>query len=245
MVIPAYNEEDNFRKGVLRLAYKQLARFDFSWEVILVDDGSSDLTYELLSKFAQNHFGFRVISIAHGGKVKALEAGVKKARGRIILLADFDQSTPLSEFLKFKNLFQTSNVDIIIGSRMKGESKRIGDSNWRYLRSKVLNFLVKLVLFRGIDDTQCGFKALKSDVANKIFSKLKVTKLSNPKGGFMGPWDIELLFLARKFNYKIAEVPIRWRYRPSKRLSSLSEIFHFILDIALIKFFDLVGKYDK
>jgi len=243
VVIPAYNEEENFRRGVLLDVKNFLVKQRFSWEVILVDDGSTDQTLKLLSEFSKKNGGFRPINIDHGGKLKALLAGVSKAQGEYILFTDFDQSTPICEFGKFLPYLKDGS-DVIIGSRIGKGSERINDPFFRYFRSRVLNFIIQLVLFRGIGDTQCGFKAFRREVAKKLFKNLEVTHLAKPKGGFMGPWDIEFLFLACKFGYKIASVPVTWQYFHSQRLSTFGEPAKFIVDILRIRLFDLLGKYD-
>ncbi len=166
------------------------------------------------------------------------------AQGEIVLLTDFDQATPMREFDKFWNAFRLKGADIVIDSRVGEGAVRIGDPAFRYWRSRILNLLVKALLFRGVDDTQCGFKAMRMEVAKKIFKKLKVTKLANPKGGFMGPWDIEVLFLARKLGCKIVSIPVTWHYVPSRRLAVFKEPLRFVWDILLIRLFSVLGKYD-
>jgi len=242
IVVPAYNEERNFKRGVLDEIANFLNRQHFSWEVLLVNDGSTDNTPRLLSQFVRNNRGFRQVNIPHGGKFKTISKGVAEAKGEYILFCDFDQSTPISEVNKFLPYFK-NRVGVIIGSRVGKGSERVGDPFFRYFRSRVLNFIIQLVLFRGIEDTQCGFKAFKKNVAIKLFKNLKVTPLAKPKGGFMGPFDIELLFLAHKFGYKIISVPVIWHYFPSHRLSTLAEPLKFILDILRIRLYDWLGKY--
>lgn len=242
VVIPAYNEVENFKRGVLDEIFKYLKSCTFSWEVILVNDGSTDETPTLLENFAKKFSGFRLVNIPHGGKLKAIEAGLDNAQGEVILISDFDQSTPAAEFNKFLPDFE-KGADIVIGDRVARGAKRINDPFFRYFRSRVLNFFIKIFLFSGISDTQCGFKALKATVAKKLLPNLKVTHLAKPVGGFMGPWDIELLFLAKKGKLKIAQVPVIWQYFPSRRLSVISEPARFIFDILRIRQFYLLGKY--
>ena len=242
VVIPAYNEVENFKRGVLDQILKYLKTVTFSWELILVNDGSTDETSTLLENFAQKFVRVRLVNISHGGKLKAIEAGVKNAQGYVILISDFDQSTPISEFNKFLPNFE-KGADIVIGNRVAAGAKRINDPFFRYVRSRVLNFLIKIFLFGGISDTQCGFKALKTTVAKKLLPNLKITHSAKPKGAFMGPWDIELLFLAKKAKLKIAQVPVTWQYFPSRRLSVISEPARFIFDILRIRQFYLLGKY--
>lgn len=243
VVIPAYNEEENFRRGVLKDITNYLAKQKFSSEVILINDGSTDGTEKLLANFVKENPAFRLVNKEHGGKLKAIEVGVAKVAGEVILFTDFDQSTQISEFDKFLTYLK-KGADLVIGSRIGEGSKRINDPFFRYFRSKVLNFIIKIFLFGNISDTQCGFKAAKATVWKTLFSNLKVTRLAKPKGGFMGPFDIELLFLAKKLNYKIVEVPVTWQYFPSKRLSIISEPAEFLFDILRIRLFEILGKYE-
>lgn len=240
VIIPAYNEVGNFKRGVLDQVDQYLRKQRFLAEVILVDDGSTDETGKLLANFSKKHNRFRILKKDHGGKLKAIEAGIGAAKGKIVLFTDFDQSTAISEFEKMLPEFAKS-ADIVIGER----TERIGDRPFRYFRSRVLNFIIQLFLFGGIADTQCGFKAGKALILKKLFENLKVTRLAKPAGGFMGPFDIELLFLAKKLNYKIISVPVIWQYFKSKRLSILTEPARFLFDIFRIRLFDILGKYEN
>jgi len=241
IVIPSYNEKENFLQGTLERVADYLEKQTFSWEVILVDDGSIDGTLTLLSKFIQSHPRFKLMPIKHGGKFKAVAKGIEVAKGEIILFTDFDQSTPIREFEKMKKAFN-KGADLVIGDRVKG--KRVGDPLFRYVRSRIFNFLVQCLLLPGISDTQCGFKAFKATCGKDLFSSLLVSKEPHVKGGYMGAFDVELLYLAKKKGYKIVSVPVEWVYAKSGRLSFV-EPFWMFLDILKIRIFDILGKYKK
>lgn len=236
VVIPAYNEVENFRRGVLGEVFNYLKNQDFSWEVVLVNDGSTDLTFSLLQNFAKSHPGFRVLDITHGGKVAAVTAGVIEAKGETILFTDFDQSTPISELVKVLEEFKSS-ADLVIGERQSTTSW----SFFQNLRSQIFNLVVQLIALPGIKDSQCGFKAFKNKIGKDLFSKLQVTQKTQ-KGGYMGAFDVELLYLARKLGYQIVSIPVRWRYYQSRRLS-FSEPIKMLRDIILVRFYDLLGRY--
>lgn len=251
VVIPAYNEEENFRRGALNKVARFLVNKKFSWEVVLVDDGSKDKTYSLLQKFSKKHKGFRAISIPHGGKVKAVTAGVFAAKGEIVLFTDFDQSTPIDAVDKFLPEFK-KGTDIAIADRYGKGAKRLNDSFDSLLRSKVFNWAVQVFILKGINDTQCGFKAFKTEIARKLFGSLQVYKTSETqkpfisgawKGkAFMGAFDVELLFLARKSGFKIVSVPVIWRREVSKRLT-VSEPIRMFFDVVKMRWLDLLGRY--
>ncbi len=244
VVIPAYNEEENFNNGALSKVAKFLETKRFFWEVILVDDGSKDKTYNLLQKFSKAHKMFRVIKIPHGGKVKAVTAGVFQARGEIVLFTDFDQSTPIESVDKFLVEFK-KGADVVIADRYGKGAKRLNDSFDSLLRSKIFNWAVQFFIMKGISDTQCGFKAFKRDVAKKLFGSLQVYKATEEKDkAFMGAFDVELLFLARKYGFKIVSVPVMWRREVSKRLT-VSEPIRMFFDVLKMRWRDLFGRYDK
>lgn len=233
IVIPAYNESENFKRGAIDQVKEYLSRQKFSWEVILVNDGSTDNTLALLNNFAKKNPGFRVLDIHHGGKVKAVTAGVMDSRGKYILFTDFDQSTPSYEIDKVLKAF-SQGADVVIGKR-KSE-----DMNWTTLqkiRSKIFNLLTQLIVLPGISDTQCGFKAFKNEVGKKLFNMLKVTKYTQ-KDGYMGAFDVELLFLARNNRFKIIQIPVSWKYFESKRLQ-WSEPIKMLRDILFVRLINL------
>ena len=218
VVIPAFNESENFHRGSLDSVVNFLKKQKNSWEVILVDDGSSDNTKDLLLKFSKKHKGFKVLSIPHGGKVKAVAEGVFSAVGEIVLFCDFDQSTPISEISKFIKEFD-DGADIVIGARLEKK----GWSLLQNLRSTIFNLLVQVIVLPGIKDTQCGFKAFKNHIAQKLFQDIKITKHS-AKDGYKGAFDVELLYGARRRGYKISTVPVGWTYVKSSKLSPLEPI---------------------
>ncbi len=237
IVIPAYNEEENFHRGVLEEVYKYLQKQNYLWEVLLVNDGSEDNTLNLFKKFVKDHPGFKVINIEHAGKVAAVSAGVNGAMGEYVLFTDFDQSTPIEEIGKVLEKFK-EGVDFVIGQRNDEDMKW---TLFKKLRSKVFNLLVQLIVLPGISDTQCGFKAFKNEIGKKLFNELIVTKYTQ-KGGYMGAFDVELLFLAKKHKYKISPVKIKWQYFDSNRLSK-SEPLKMLRDVILVRSFDLQGGY--
>jgi len=241
VVIPAYNEAENFKKGYLEEAAQYLKKQKFSWEAVLVDDGSSDQTPKLLKDFAKKNKGFRFLGIPHGGKLAAVSAGIHSARGEIVLFTDFDQSTPLNEVEKMFPHFK-KGADIVIANRYGKDAKRVNDSLISLIRSLVFSWLARLIVVRGIRDTQCGFKAFKRPIAQELFQNLKVHKIEKIQKPFMGAFDVELLFLAQKRGYKIASIPVLWRRVASDKLS-LSEPLQMLIAIIKIRFFDILGHY--
>ena len=154
VIIPSYNEITNLHKGVLDKVERFLGRTKFGYEVIIVDDGSTDGSVEFVEKFIKDNPKFKLVKNSHTGKAGAVTAGMLKASGRYVLFADMDQATPIEELNKL--LPFAENFDIVIGSR---NSTRKGAPWTRALMGKGMIFLRTLIVgLRGINDTQCGFK---------------------------------------------------------------------------------------
>ena len=242
VIIPAYNEEPNFKKGALDQVSKYLSKQQYSWEVLVVDDGSEDSTAALCADFARKHNNFRVIKNPHQGKAETVKAGVRQAKGEYILFTDFDQSTPISELEKLLPFFE--EFDIVIGSRQLPGAKREKEPFYRHLMGLVFNLLVQAIAVRGIWDTQAGFKCLKKDVAKILFEKLKVYgKGKKVQGALVTAFDVELLFIAKKHNYKIKEVPIIWHHEATTRVSPIKDSLRMLRDVLRIRINDLRGVY--
>ena len=208
IIIPCYNEENNLKNGVLNEVYDFLKTQQFTWEVIICNDESTDNSLKIAQDFASKHKGFRVLNLPHGGKPSAVWGGIKEAKYSISLFTDMDQSTPLKELTKLLPFFD-KGFDIVIGSR--GVSRE-GNSLIRRIMAKGFLFGRRLVLLHNIIDTQCGFKAIKTDLAKKIFPNLQFFKdKSDKKGWRVSAFDVELLFMAQKWGYKIKEVEVNWK----------------------------------
>lgn len=244
VVIPAYNEEDNFKRGALEKVEKYLKSQDYTWEVIVVDDGSTDETPQLVEEFTRKHKGFHLIKNPHYGKAHTVTTGVMAAQGKYILFTDFDQATPISEIEKMWPLIE-KGVKVVIGSREGHGARRIGEPLYRHIMGRGFNFLVQLFAVRGIEDTQCGFKLFTNEAAKKLFSKLRVYKEQKVKDAFTGAWDVEVLLLAKKFGYKIAQTPVEWRHIKTSRVNPVKDSLRMLRDILLIRWNDLRGEYDK
>jgi len=242
IVIPCYNESENLKRGVLDEVYDFLKKQDFSWEVIVSDDGSTDDSRELVKKIISKKENFRLKENPHGGKPSAVWGGIQEARGEYVLFTDMDQSTPLCEILKLIPYFQAYQV--VIGSR---GSERENFSLIRKIGSNVFRLFRKMILLPKINDTQCGFKVLRTDVAREIFPLLQFFKKEKVvKGWKVTSFDVELLFIAEKFGYKIKEVPVEWKDRDvakGKKKSYFKESKEMLMQILRVKINDLRGLY--
>lgn len=242
VVIPCFNEETNIRLGSLDKVSRYLERQSFTWEVLVVDDGSSDMSKNLLDSFARANTGFTIIHNPHLGKAGTVIAGMLRARGDIVLFSDLDQATPMSELTKLLPYF-AKGYDLVIGSRNRD---RLGAPFSRIIMARGFMFLRSLILgLKGITDTQCGFKAFRREVSIKIFQKLA---LYNTTALVEGPmvtagFDIEVLYLAKKFGFKIKEVPVEWHYVETRRVNPIKDSVRGLFDIVQIRINALRGRY--
>ncbi|NCN87546.1 MAG: glycosyltransferase [Candidatus Pacebacteria bacterium] len=234
----------NLKRNVLDQVVDYLNKQNYTWEVFLSDDGSTDGTTEELKKFAQNNKNVEVVENIHAGKGPTVQSGMLKAKGEWILFTDFDQSTPLKEIeklLKYKDKYQ-----VVIGSREIEGAKRDKEPFHRHLMGKGFNLLVQALAIPGIYDTQCGFKLFSAKASHDIFSNLIVYGRSEERpDAFTGAFDVEALFIARKKGLKVKEVPIIWHHNETDRVSPVKDSLRMLRDIIKVRFTDLLGKYSK
>jgi dolichyl-phosphate beta-glucosyltransferase len=226
VVVPAFNEEGRIG-GSIRAIEVYLARNGFSFEIIVSDDGSADKTVAVVNGFAQSDERIKVVRGDHGGKGGAVKNGVLRSRGELVLFSDVDLSTPIEELSNLKKALD-EGADIAIASRDLPESKITKHQSWyRELLGKLLNKIIQVLYVPGIHDTQCGFKLFKGDVARKLFSEQKLE-------GFL--FDVEILHMARKKGYRIAEIPVTWRHNALSKVRVLSDLPRVVFDLLRIRF---------
>jgi dolichyl-phosphate beta-glucosyltransferase len=240
VIVTNYNEAENLKKGALDQIYQYLKTQKFSSEMVLVDDGSTDTTLSALRSFAEKHPQTKVIANPHMGKAAGVITGALAAKGEVILFTDTDQSTPISEFDKFIPLFK-SGSGVVIGSR----PSRPGAPLFRQILAYGMVLMRTLVLQLPYRDSQCGFKALTNSAAQKIFTTmkrihpLKAINYPTTNPGF----DLEILYLARKFKFKVSEVPVSWVYRESKRVSFFKDAVNGLKELFLVRWRSLTNAY--
>jgi glycosyltransferase involved in cell wall biosynthesis len=242
VVIPSYNEKKNLSRGVLDEVFEYLEKQPFTYEVILSDDGSTDTTVARLNDYASKHKNVTVLKNIHAGKAPTVKAGMLAARGEWRVFTDFDQSTPLSEVEKLLQQAK-KGFDIVIGSREISGARRDEEPLYRHMMGRGFNMLVQLLAVPGIKDTQCGFKLFSAD-ATSLFNNLVVYgSHESRKDAFTGAFDVELLYLAKKYGYKIKEVPILWMHNETDRVSPVKDSLRMLRDIFRVRLTDLMGKY--
>ncbi|MBI5123184.1 glycosyltransferase [Candidatus Roizmanbacteria bacterium] len=242
IVIPCFNEEVNLQKGVLFKINEFLAKKNFSWEVLIVDDGSMDDSIAQIEKFIKNHQRFSLIKNKHQGKAQAVITGVKKAVGDAILFADMDQATPIEEVDKLIP-YLDKKYDVVIGSR---NASRHGAPVLRLFMARGFILLRRLILgLKDISDTQCGFKLFSQKTAKDIFSRLRLYSARSTASGPMvtAGFDVEILYIAQKLGFQIKEVPVYWCYVETRRVNPLTESINGLMDMLKLKFYDIKGLY--
>jgi dolichyl-phosphate beta-glucosyltransferase len=250
VVVPAYNEERRLPDTLEQiLAY--LDRQAYRFELIVADDGSADRTAVLVEALAarrpnadDGNSGLRLLRLDHRGKGFAVRAGALSAHGEYVLLCDADLATPIEEWEKLYERF-AQGYEVVIGSREGLGARRLGEPWYRHLMGRVFNFIVRAVAVGGIQDTQCGFKALRQAVAADLFRRVRIYGDDAPvvRGAAVTAYDVELLFLARRRGYRIAEVPVIWRYGTETKVSPLRDSLRNLRDVLRVRWYALRGRY--
>jgi dolichyl-phosphate beta-glucosyltransferase len=245
IVIPCYNEETNLRAGCLAPVVGYAERGNDICEVLIVDDGSSDASRDLASALAHQHPKVRLLAEPHRGKAGAVIAGIMAARGTYVLFTDMDQATPIAELDKLWP-YVRQGYDIVIGSRL---GERVGAPLVRRLMASGFSMLRRFVLDLGpVTDTQCGFKALRADVARTVCGRLRVFRpgVSQASGAAVtAGFDAELLFVAHRMGTRITEVPVTWHYVGTRRVHPLRESWRGLTGLLLIRSAARRGEYDR
>jgi dolichyl-phosphate beta-glucosyltransferase len=232
VIIPAYNEEARLATR-LEEAVQYYTDQNYSAEIIVVDDGSTDRTPEIVRELMMKYSCLTLLQVPHGGKGHACKNGVFASHGEWLFLCDSDLSMPLAEFSKFVALFQ-ENIPIVIASREAPGARRFEEPQYRHIMGRVFNGLVSSLAVSGIRDTQCGFKCYRADVGKKLFAFQTINGW-----GF----DVEILFVAQKFGYYIHEVPINWYYRTHRKVKPIQDTFNMLRDIWQIRMNEWRGHY--
>lgn len=235
VIIPAYNEEKRIGPTLESLD-QYFKKQNYSYEIIVVANNCTDRTDEVVKKYQEKISHLKLIDIKNGcdGKGCAVKIGIKQASGDYLIFMDADNSTRIYELDKFWPYFK-KGFSVVIGSRALKESKiKIKQPWYREFLGRLGNLLIRIVLLPEIYDTQCGFKAFTKKAALQIFAKQKISGW-----GF----DIEVLALARKFGFKIKEVPVTWFNAPDSKVSLTSYLSTF-KELFQIKWWLWKGKYD-
>ena len=233
VVIPAYNEETRLA-ATLDAWRGYLERERLDWEILIVDDGSRDRTAGIVTEIGGADARVRLLSRPHLGKGAAVRAGMLAVTGDWRFMADADLSMRPQELPRFFDAAGEPRFAVTVGSREGPGARRIAEPLYRHLLGRLYNWLVRLLVIRGIEDTQCGYKLFTREAAEALFTQQRLD-------GF--GFDVEVLFLARRFAFAVGELPITWHYDPDSRVS-LAKGFDAFLDIGRVRLNAGLGRYD-
>jgi len=233
LVIPAYNEEKRIGSSLAQIiAYFQ--RNGHSYELIVVDDGSTDRTIEIVKEPLAGVQNGRLLCARHGGKGAAVRKGMLSAEGQYVFFTDADLSTPITELDKFLEQLK-QGYEVVIGSRkMIGANVEVHQNRLRKSMAKVYTWLTNVILTKNLSDVTCGFKGFSRSAAQEIFSRQQLN-------GWC--FDAEDLFLARKYGYSIKEVPVHWRNDPATKVDLFKDTIRSFLGLLKVRANDWRGKY--
>jgi dolichyl-phosphate beta-glucosyltransferase len=234
LILPAYNEEGRL-PATLTAIRGWIEAQTAVCEVIVVDNGSTDQTVHVAETAMQGLPHFRLLRTDRRGKGLAVRMGVLAARGSVVIFGDSDLSWPVTELARFPELINRTTA-IAIGSREGHGARRVGEPLYRHVMGRVFNMIVRYLAVPGVVDTQCGFKAFRRDAAHAIFECQMID-------GF--GFDVELLFLARRFGYDVREVPLHWEHKDSSRVEPVRDSLRMLMDVLTIRRNSLFGRYAR
>jgi dolichyl-phosphate beta-glucosyltransferase len=233
VIIPAYNEEKRLGSSLGRIL-SYMAEGGHDWEVIVVDDGSSDGTASVAGSFSDR--GVRTLRVpANRGKGNAVRLGMLEAGKSLVLFSDADLSTPIGELEKLAAPILAGRAQIALGSRaVAGSVIEVSQPFYRVVMGKAFNLMVRAIALRGFHDTQCGFKLFTRDAAREVFRRQRLD-------GF--GFDVEILAIARRLDIRMVEVPVRWINSADTRVHAVRDSFPMFLDLFRVRWNGLLGRY--
>jgi dolichyl-phosphate beta-glucosyltransferase len=237
VVIPAFNEERRLPR-TLESIFAYLQARPYRAEIIVVDDGSSDQTPEIVTACRQKYPALRLVSNGgNRGKGYSVRHGILEARGEVALFSDADLSTPIEEADKLLAALRDEGFDGAIGSRAIDRNLiEVHQSAIREQAGIFFNRLVRLIMGIEFSDTQCGFKAFRRERARIIFEQQRVERF-----GF----DPEILFLAKRHGLRVAEVPVRWSHDPGTKVNVASDGLRMFAELLWIRWNAIRGRYPR
>lgn len=235
IIIPVFNEENRITKS-LEIISEYLKGFKEETEILIVDDGSFDSTPKILEENKQK-LGLKIVTHkTNSGKGAAIRTGIKSASGEKMLFTDIDLSVPI-ETLESFNEALTTDVDIVIGSREHPDSQIEIKQFWlRELAGYSFTILTNAVLQVGVSDFTCGFKLFRREAARKIFSKQIINRWA---------FDAETMFLAKKYEFEIKEMPVIWRHSEGSKVKFPQALIDSFFGLLQIRINDFLGKYEN
>jgi dolichyl-phosphate beta-glucosyltransferase len=234
IIIPAFNEESRLPQSLEQVAHF-VATQTYPIEVIVVNNNSKDNTGQIATEFAEEFPYTRVLFEGRQGKGAAVRRGVLEGRGTYLVICDADFSMPVDEVPKFLPV-NGKSYDVAIASREVRGARRVGEPQYRHVMGRVFNLIVRVLAIPRIQDTQCGFKSFRREVAQDVFARQTIVGW-----GF----DVEVLYIALKRGYNVIEIPITWYYKPQSRISPLRDSINMVMEVMRVRLNGLRGHYDR
>ena len=237
VVVPAYNEAETLEKNILEFN-KYLSRQNYDYEIIIINDGSIDDTAEIAKKLETQFEKLRFINNpVNQGKGAVVKQGFLNSTGRFKLFIDADNATSIDHLEKVWEHFDNGH-DVVIGSRnaldVEGAWQEIKQPLWKRSLGKAGNLVIQSLTVPGIWDTQCGFKIFSETAVEKIMPRQTINRWA---------FDVELLVLAKKNNFKIAKIPVVWKNSTKSRVG-IKGYFNSLREIFRIAWNKFRGKYN-
>jgi len=225
VIIPAYNEAAGIQAALEQVATYFQSRA-ITGEIIVVDDGSTDGTAQLAGQASVPVAVHILVNERNRGKGYSVRRGILYAHGQYVGFADADMATPIDQLDKVRQAF-AAGADVVVGSRaLPGSQIAKHQPWWREQAGKLFGSFVRTMLLPGITDSQCGFKFFARPAAEAIFRQQQLTGWA---------FDVELLYLAERLGYSIAQVPVRWIDEPHSRVRMLRDGPQMLIDVLRIR----------
>jgi dolichyl-phosphate beta-glucosyltransferase len=234
IVIPAYNEENRLNESLAKIT-AFVTQQSFPIEVVIVNNNSSDNTQQIIDKATQAYPYIHGMIETAQGKGAAVRTGMLAAQNDYLFICDADLSMPIEEVLKFLPP-RLSGYDIAIGSREATGAQRIDEPASRHIIGRMFNLIIRIFIVRGFQDTQCGFKCFRREVAQDLFPYQTIN-------GWI--FDVELLHIAQKRGYKIVEVPVTWYYKSNSKVKPVRDLYQVVRDVLKTRLNSLQGVYAR
>lgn len=232
VIIPAYNEAKRLPLALIDID-KYFKNIDYTYEIIVVDNNSTDETQDVIKRFSHIIKNLRMIECKIPGKGAAVKAGMLEAKGEYRLFIDADNAIKIDHLDKFWPYFK-QGFDIIIGSiEVKDAKIEEHDAGYRRILGKLAKYLIRVLTIWEIHDTQRAFKIFPAEVAEKIFPRQTIMKWL---------FDVEILIIAKKLGYKIKEIPVTW-INPAGSKIVFADYFRSLKELIKIKLWIIMGKY--
>lgn len=243
LLIPAYNESARLPRTV-ETVVGYLRAQPYSWQLLIVDDGSTDDTLAVARALQVRTPELAVKANDHRGKAYAVRSGMLHLKAQFLVFTDADLSVPIEELARLLEKLEMG-ADVVIGSREAPGSRRIGEPAYRHLMGRVFSLTYRVLILPGVEDAQCGFKGFRQTAGRILFRHLLLYGEDAPvvRGGLLTGFDAELLFLARRWGFRVAEVPVDWYYGAGSKMRPQRDIPKMLGDILKIRWNAITGRY--